>query len=103
MQENYNFYNKREFITIQRNIINIKSKDIYLPITPKSYTIIKIFNFSDDPFILHNNSKTDLIFNHLYIPNKGIDKLQINSNKRVELTYFFHPDKRIGKWNLEMN
>ena len=103
MTDYRHFYNKREFITIQRNIINIKSENIYLPITPKSFTTIKIFNFSDHPFILHNNSKTDLIFNSLYIPKEGTDKLQINSNKQVELTYLFHPDKHLGKWNLTMN
>jgi hypothetical protein len=103
MSNIYHFNNIREYITVQRNIINFKSKNIYLPKSPLSYTIIKIFNFSDEPFILHNNSKTDLIYNSNYILKQGTNQIQINSNKLVELTYFYSPELKKGKWNLIMN
>ena len=45
----------------------IKSKDVYLPIGPLNYTVIKIFNFADHELDLHSNSKRDLIFSSLYL------------------------------------
>ena len=98
-----NFYNVREFITIQRNIINIRSKDIYLPITPLSFTSIKIFNHSEHEFILHNNSKVDLIYSAFHGPKEGMTTCMIPKNRLVEITYFFNTETKKGKWNLIMN
>ena len=100
---NHYFYNIREFITIQKNIIVLKSKDVYLPIGPLNYTVIKIFNFADHEFVLHSNSKRDLIYSSLYAPRQGIKEITIYPKKYLILTYFFDPDLKIGCWNLTMN
>ena len=86
---NHYFNNIREFITIQKNIIVLKSKDVYLPIGPLNYTVIKIFNFADHEFVLHSNSKRDLIFSSLYAPRQGIKEITIYPTKVYYINLFF--------------
>jgi hypothetical protein len=90
-----------EFINANKDIIIINPSIIKLPKKQLNNTKITLYNESSHNVMIDVNSKTDLIYSHIYAPN-GSKEIIIEPNRKFELVYINHRYSKVGKWYLSI-